>query len=156
MQAPHNRRTPLRILCIEEDAIQRKLLQACLEVMGAEALIFTRALDAVWAFRKQQVDLIFMDIDQHIANGLMAFEAIRATPLRGRTVPILAVTENECRWSEQDYREAGFAGLFLKPVEPTRLFRAIDDVLERWNPPELNVVRRSGKAKPRVFGHLAR
>jgi hypothetical protein len=46
--------------------------------------------------------------------------------------------------------------LFLKPVEPTRLFRAIDDVLARWNPPALNVVHRSGKEKPRVFGHNAR
>ncbi|HEV2561936.1 MAG TPA: response regulator [Rhizomicrobium sp.] len=153
MYAPQNRRAPLRILCIEEDPIQRKLLQACLEVMGADALIFPRPLDAVWTFRKQPVDLVFMDIDQHIANGLTAFEAIRATPVRGKTVPIMAVTENECRWSEQDYRDAGFAGLFLKPVEPTRLFRAIDDVLARWNPPELNVVRRNVKEKSRTFGH---
>jgi len=153
MSAPQTRRTPLRILCVEEDPIQRKLMEACLEVMGADALIVTRPLDAVWTFRKQPVDLVFMDIDQHVANGLMAFEAIRSTPVRGKVVPILAVTENECRWREEDYRDAGFAGLFVKPLEPTRLFKAIDDVLARWNPPPLKVVPQQRKEQRRAFGH---
>jgi CheY-like chemotaxis protein len=143
---------PLRILCVEEDPIQRKLMEACLEVMGAEALVVPRPMDAVWVFRKQSVDLVFLDIDMHVAHGLSAFEAIRATPVRGSNVPILAVTENECRWTPADYRQAGFAGLFLKPIEPTRLRLAIEDALKSWNPPNPRALE-TGTRPSRHFGH---
>ena len=144
---------PLRILCVEEDPIQRKLMEACLEVMGAHALMVHRPLDAVWAFRREPVDIVFLDIDMHVADGLSAFEAIRSTPVHGRTVPILAVTENECRWTADDYRQAGFAGLFLKPIEPTRLRIAVEDVLKNWNPPGPRAVNTGAPRPARHFGH---
>lgn len=153
MIAPGGQKRPLRILCVEEDAIQRKLLEACFEVMGAEGLIVPRPLDAIWMFRKTPVDMVFLDIDMHVADGLTAFEAIRSTPVRGRTVPILAVTENECRWTEMDYRDAGFAGLFLKPVEPTRLFAKIDETMRSWHPPKLRSVENPAPRPPAHFGH---
>ena len=67
---------------------------------------------------------------------------MRATPVRGKKVPILAITDNDCRWTEKEYRDAGFAGLFLKPIEPSRLFRTIDDILyEHHQPPLLAAAR---------------
>lgn len=143
----------LRILCVEEDPIQRKLMEACLEVMGAEALVVPRPVDAVWVFRREPVDLVFLDIDMHVAHGLSAFEAIRATPVRGRSVPILAVTDNDCRWTAAEYRQAGFAGLFLKPIEPTRLRTAIEDALKNWHPPSLRAVKTGAAKERRRFGH---
>lgn len=124
--APRNR--SLRILCIEEDDVQRKLLQACLDVVGAEAVFALNAADAVFLFRRHPMDMVFMDIDLHSADELAAFERMRDTPRREH-VPILAVTENECDWPERAYREAGFAGVFIKPIEPMRLFRTMDEIL---------------------------
>ena len=43
-----HRSRPLRVLAIEEDPVQRKLLQACLEVLQAEMLVAPRAANAVW------------------------------------------------------------------------------------------------------------
>ena len=142
----------LRILCVEEDPVQRKLLKACLEVMGAEGRVVARPLDAVWAFRRNPVDIVFLDIDLDVANGLTALEAIRSTPLRGHSVPILAVTENDCRWSAQDYRDAGFNGMFLKPLEPTRLLAAIDDAMKNSRPSMLRMIETSRVIEQRAFG----
>jgi CheY-like chemotaxis protein len=137
----------LRFLCVEEDEVQRKLLSACLDVVGAEALFATGARDAVTLFRRHPVDLVLMDIDLHSAEELAAFEAMRAVPHRGRGVPVLAVTNNDCGWTEESYREVGFAGLFLKPVEPVRLFRVIDQVLcEAGQPPLLEESERTLRA----------
>ncbi len=145
---------PLRILCVEQDAVQRRLLQACLEVMGAEGRVVARPLDAVWAFRRHPVDIVFLDIDSDITRGLSAFEAIRASPSRGRGVPVFAVTENDCHWRVQDYRDAGFAGLFLKPMEPTRLFAAIDEAMKIFRPqPALRAIEGGRRAEQRAFGH---
>lgn len=124
--APRHR--SLRVLCIEEDDVQRKLLRACLDVIGAESLFALNAKDALFMFRRHPMDMVFMDIDLHSADELAAFERMRATPRREH-VPILAVTENECDWPERAYCEAGFAGVFLKPIEPMRLFRTMDDML---------------------------
>jgi CheY-like chemotaxis protein len=132
--APRHR--SLRVLCIEEDDIQRKLLRACLDVIGAESLFALNAKDALFMFRRHPTDMAFMDLDLHSAQELEAFERMRTTPRREH-VPILAVTENVCDWPEAAYREAGFAGLFLKPIEPMRLFHAMDTILRRAAQPPL-------------------
>ncbi len=54
---------------------------------------------------------------------------MRASRQRWNNVPILAVTNNDANWTEEEYREAGFGGMFQKPIEPTRLFHKIDDVV---------------------------
>jgi CheY-like chemotaxis protein len=130
------RQRSLRVLCVEEDDVQRKLLQACLDVIGAEGVFAQQATEAVFLFRRHPMDMVFMDIDMHSADELAAFERMRRTPRR-KNVPILAVTENECDWSENAYREAGFSGVFLKPIEPMRLFQAMDDMLRETEQPPL-------------------
>jgi two-component system, chemotaxis family, chemotaxis protein CheY len=128
---------PFRALCVEEDVVQRKLLQACFDVVGAESLFAATASQALSLFRHNDVDIVLMDFDLHTADELAAFEAMQATP--HWRVPILAVTDNECRWSEEAYREVGFAGLYVKPIEPSRLITAMDTVLRGiGQPPLLN------------------
>ncbi|MGN6515547.1 MAG: response regulator [Rhizomicrobium sp.] len=138
----------LRILCVEENALERKLLQACLDIVQIEAIFAPNAAAAVAYFREHPVDMVFIDIDRHAAGELGGFRRMRATPVRGTRVPILSVTDNDCHWSEQDYRDAGFAGLFIKPIEPSRLFQTIDDVLHEYRQPPL-------LAPPRVSTHVS-
>ncbi|HEY2069801.1 MAG TPA: response regulator [Rhizomicrobium sp.] len=118
---------PFRALCVEEDIVQRKLLQACFDVVGAEALFAASATQALSLFRRNDVDVVLMDFDLHAAAELAAFEAMLDMP--HAYVPILAVTDNECRWTDEAYREVGFAGLYEKPLEPARLLTRIDAVL---------------------------
>jgi CheY-like chemotaxis protein len=120
---------PLRILCVEEDAIERKLLQACLDAVRIEAMFADSAAQAVWLFRKHPVDMVFIDIDRHAPGELGGYRRMRATPRRWNNVPILAFTNNDANWTEEEYRRAGFGGMFQKPIEPTRLFHKIDDIV---------------------------
>jgi len=132
----HRART-LRILAVEEDPVQRKLLQACLEAVNAEAFIAPRAANALWLFRRHPVDLVLMDVDWHSGEEIAAFEEMRRLPRSGRSVPIVAVTDNDCGWTERQYHDVGFAGLYLKPVEPLRLFGTLDDLLRDSHQPPL-------------------
>jgi CheY-like chemotaxis protein len=140
----------LRILCVEEDVLERRLLQACMDVIQAEAIFARAAAEAVAYFREHPVDMVFIDIDRHAAGELGGFRRMRATPVRGKKVPILAVTDNDCRWSESDYRAAGFAGLFVKPIEPSRLFKKIDDILFEYRQPPLLAAPRPAVHVPHV------
>jgi CheY-like chemotaxis protein len=123
------RSRPLRLLCIEEDPMQRKLLAACLEAVKAEALFAPRAGNAIWLFRRHPVDMVLMDLDSHVEEEISAFEEMRKVTRWGRQVPIVAVTANESGWSARAYCEAGFAALCEKPLHPMRLFAILDDVL---------------------------
>jgi len=136
-----SRHRPLRVLCVEEDALERKLLQACMDAARIEAIFAPDAAGAVRYFREHPVDMVMIDIDRHAPGELGGFRRMRAVPIRGQSVPILAVTDNDCRWSEADYRAVGFAGVFIKPMEPSRLFETIDDVLIRCTnqPPLLDM-----------------
>jgi CheY-like chemotaxis protein len=120
---------PLRILCIEEDPLQRKLLGACLEAVKAECLFAPRAANGVWLFRRHPMDVVLMDLDWHVAEEIAAFEEMRKVSRWGRRVPIVAVTDNDSNWSERAYRDAGFAALCEKPIQPMQLFGILDDVL---------------------------
>ncbi len=119
--------------------MQRKLLVACLEAAGIEGQVTGTAAETLWLFERRTFDLVSLDIDLHAAEGIAAFEAIAAAQARSRAVPVLAITANECGWSEADYRDAGFAGLFLKPIEPFRLYHAIDVLLRQTGQPPLLV-----------------
>jgi CheY-like chemotaxis protein len=142
---------PLRILCIEEDPIQRKLLEACLDVIDAESLFAPRAAQALWQFRRHPVDIVMMDLDWHVKEEIAAFEEMKKTPRWGAHVPIVAVTDNVCSWTERDYRDAGFAALYMKPIAPIRLFAKIDDVLRDCHQPPLLL----GPAYGRVMSQTA-
>lgn len=130
--------------------MERKLLQACLDIVQIEAIFAPTAPEAVTYFRTRPVDMVFIDIDRHAAGELGGFRRMRATPIRGTKVPILAVTDNDCHWSEQDYRDAGFAGLFVKPIEPSRLFETIDHILHRHHQPPLLMPSGSSAHVPQV------
>lgn len=128
----------LRVLCVEEDAVQRKLLEVCLDAANIEGIFAAGPHQALALFRRYPVDMIFLDFDEHTQEELAAFRIMRDAARRGRRTPILAVTNNDCRWTRAAYREAGFAGLYEKPLEPSRLFRAVDDILcEKGQPPLL-------------------
>jgi CheY-like chemotaxis protein len=122
----------LRVLCVEEDFVQRKLIEVCLDVAQIETFFATNAQQALSLFHRHPFDMIFLDFDRHCEKELAAFRVMRDTPRSDRRTPILAVTNNDCRWTQGSYRQAGFAGLFEKPIEPSRLFRAMDDVLRDY------------------------
>lgn len=133
--APRHR--PLRVLSVEDHPIQRKLIVACMQVVGAECLLAGDGAEAVTIFRRNPLDLVLLDMNLPHVDGLAAFEQMRSSPGRGQKVPILAVTLNEYGWDAEEYRRRGFAGLFVKPLEPGRLYTAIDAVLVHAGQPPL-------------------
>lgn len=128
---------PLRILCVEEDDLERKLMQACLDVIEAEAIFAPTAAEAIAYFQEHPVDMVFIDIDRHAPGELGGYRRMRAVKRRGPSVPIIAITDNDRHWTEAAYREAGFDHMFPKPIEPTRLFHIIDEVLQAHDQPPL-------------------
>ena len=121
----------LVILIAEDNPINQLVLRSMLSAAGAELEVVEDGSLAVDAWRRRAFDLILMDINMPVLDGVSAARAIRAaerTGPRGRT-PIIALTANAMDHQKHDYLAAGLDAHVSKPIDLAVLFAAISDVL---------------------------
>ncbi|MGA0603979.1 ATP-binding protein [Caulobacter sp. KR2-114] len=121
----------VRLLAAEDNAVNQKVLQAIVEPMDVELDIVADGRAAVEAWRKGAYDLILMDIQMPVMDGIAAARAIRAAEAgegRHRT-PILALTANAMVHQIEEYLVAGMDGHVSKPIEIAKLYDALNRAL---------------------------
>jgi CheY-like chemotaxis protein len=123
----------LRILAAEDNKTNRLLLAALLEPLDVQLRLTDDGAEALEAFRAGTYDLILMDVQMPVMNGVDAVRAIRALEAeRGQpATPILALSANVMRHQIEEYLAAGMNGFVAKPIEMSALIGAIESVLPR-------------------------
>jgi CheY-like chemotaxis protein len=121
----------LRILAAEDNATNQRVLRAVMEPLDVDLEIVPDGKAAVEAWQAGRYDLILMDIQMPVMDGVAAARAIRATEAaEGRPrVPILALTANALVHQVEEYLGAGMDGHVAKPIELARLYAAIDQAV---------------------------
>ena len=84
----------LSILVVEDVAVNQELAEAVLARLGHRVEIASNGREAIAAVQEQDFDLVLMDLQMPIMDGITATKIIRLLPGRGRTVPIIALTAN--------------------------------------------------------------
>lgn len=122
------RPVPLRILAAEDHPINRKVLELLLEPTDVECHFVENGQEAVAVWRERDWDLILMDIQMPVMDGIAATRAIRAEEafLGRRRTPILALTANALQHQQDEYAAAGMDDFIGKPVQPETLYAAIE------------------------------
>ncbi|RZI83953.1 MAG: response regulator [Rubrivivax sp.] len=120
-----------RVLVVEDNAINREVAQGMLNAVGMEVELAVDGLDALTRVQAQAYDLIFMDMQMPVMNGIEATKAIRALP-GWADIPIVAMTANAFGEDRRICLEAGMNDFLTKPVDMDTL-RA---VLRQWLPGE--------------------
>jgi CheY-like chemotaxis protein len=120
----------LRILVVDDDDINRKLVTILLEQAGAVVDQALSGREAVEACRKQGYDLVFMDVQMPEMDGVAATREIRHIQEGGFKTPIVALTANALRGDRERYLEAGMDGYLAKPIDQRALFETV----ARWYP----------------------
>ena len=119
----------MRFLCAEDNAINAEILEMLLEAKGASCTICSNGQEIVDAFasvKPGEYDMILMDVQMPVMDGLEATRRIRSgeNPL-GRIIPILAMTANAFLEDMQKSREAGMDEHLSKPVDITALEQTV-------------------------------
>jgi len=124
---------PLRILAAEDNPTNQQVLAAVMGSLGLEVEIVGDGAAAVAAWTDGAYDMILMDIQMPVMDGIAAAKAIRsqeALTRRPRT-PIVALTANALSHQVDEYLAAGMDDHVAKPIEIAKLYDAICTVMGR-------------------------
>lgn len=115
----------LRVLLAEDNAANQALVTALVAPLDIQLHIVENGALAVQALQAENYDLVLMDMQMPVMDGLSAARAIRALPGRAAATPIVALTANVMPEQIEQCRAAGLQGHVTKPIDPLSLFTAI-------------------------------
>ncbi len=146
-QTPTPAAPGLSVLLVEDDAIHQMVSRRLLERLGASVDLAANGLEALTQATRTHYDLVFMDIQMPVMDGLKATRAIRHAGLD--QLPIVAMTSCASPSDQRAYAAAGVNDLVPKPVDA----RHLADTLARWRP-ESEHARMPALAPPIVLDGL--
>ncbi|HET8746748.1 MAG TPA: PAS domain S-box protein, partial [Ramlibacter sp.] len=123
-------RLPMQILVVEDSDINRKLALGMLRKFGYAPDVAQDGAEAVQMVREQRYDLVFMDLQMPVMDGLEATRAIVAMLPANRRPRIVAMTANALPADRQRCLDAGMDDYIAKPILPV----SVQQLIERWAP----------------------
>ncbi len=133
----------LRVLVAEDNAVNQLVVKTLLNQFGVDPVVVDNGAQAVEAWAAGEWDLIFMDVQMPVMDGMDAARAIRAREAErgGVRTPIIALTANVMSHQADAYRTAGMDGHIAKPIEA----RALLDALAEFAPDAVKAEQKSAR-----------
>ena len=132
----HDEDVPLRILVADDHPTNRKVVQLMLEGCGAALTEVENGAQALEAFRKGGFDLVLMDMQMPVMDGLAAVSEIRKLEAQqgGQRTPIIMLTANALPEHVAKARAAGADLHLAKPLTSAALFEALNVAMSIGDP----------------------
>jgi signal transduction histidine kinase/CheY-like chemotaxis protein len=132
-----------RVLLVEDNELNREVALGLLEDAHLTIEIAENGQVAVQMVSEHNYDLVLMDMQMPVMDGLAATRAIRLKP-QFQSLPIIAMTANVMESDRERCTEAGMNDHLAKPIDPAALFAA----LLRWIKPRADVVAKAAPESP--------
>ena len=111
----------LEVLAAEDHPVNRRILALLLEPLGCRLTVVENGAEAVAAAAERPFDVILLDMQMPVMDGLDAARAIRAGTGPCRETPIVALTANALEVHRQAWLAVGAAGFLTKPIDAAAL-----------------------------------
>jgi protein-histidine pros-kinase len=124
----------LEVLLVEDNPVNQELAERLLTKRGYRVTLANNGAEAVDYFEKHHFDLIFMDMQMPVMDGIEAAESIRSREMRRswvisqefKQVYIIAMTANAMDGDRDRCLQAGMNDYVSKPIKPQEFYAAID------------------------------
>jgi signal transduction histidine kinase/CheY-like chemotaxis protein len=123
---------PLRIMVVEDEAINRLALARGLRKLGHDVIEAGNGEDALRRLSMERVDVVVMDVQMPVMDGLTAVAHIRngEVPGTNRRLPVVALTAYAMEGDRQRFLSAGMDEFVTKPCDMDQLLRAVAKVVD--------------------------
>ncbi|PTT46917.1 ATP-binding protein [Aeromonas sp. HMWF014] len=115
-----------RILLVDDNATNRKVIGAMLDSVGHQVTLAIQGEEALTKLTQATFDLVLMDVQMPIMDGLAATTQIRQSSKPWANIPIIALTADAMPESKQYYMSHGMNGYITKPVNKDVLISEIN------------------------------
>jgi len=118
-----------QILLVEDDRVNQIVMEKMIEREGIKVTIAENGLEALNACNVREFDLILMDIQMPIMDGIESTRQIRTSSGLNRLTPIVALTAFALRGDEEIFKASGMDGYISKPVDRNNLMNLLSEML---------------------------
>jgi signal transduction histidine kinase/CheY-like chemotaxis protein len=116
----------LNILVAEDNAVNQLVMTRLLRKRNHQVTVVSDGRSAVDTVSRNDFDVVFMDVQMPVLDGLQATQEIRqAEADTHHRVPIVALTAHAMQGDKQRCLEAGMDGYLTKPINPAELDRVL-------------------------------
>ena len=121
----------LRVLLAEDHPVNRQLATKLLEREGHVVVAAENGREALLALTAGAFDVVLMDVQMPVMNGIEATEALRRSERgSGRHVPVVALTANAMKGDRERYLKSGMDDYLSKPIRRKELTDALQRVVK--------------------------
>jgi CheY-like chemotaxis protein len=113
------------VLVVEDNLTNQRVIGLLLGKMGCSVVLAGDGAQAVQLCRHQRFDVVFMDMQMPVMDGLEATRLLRQLPGANARVPIIALTANALEEDRQRCIDAGMSGFLAKPIVRDQLLAAL-------------------------------
>jgi PAS domain S-box-containing protein len=114
------------VLLVEDNAVNQKVSVRYLERMGCTVRVADNGAEAIRAWNEAKYDIVLMDLQMPVMDGLTATLQIRQLEGSGNRTPIVALTANAMSGQLERCLAAGMDGFLTKPLEIGRLHETLE------------------------------
>jgi len=132
-----------RILVVEDNAPNRKLMLYLLRAFGYTALEARHGAEALTMIRAERPDLVVCDLQMPMMDGFALVAEVRRDPVLAE-LPMVAVTALALVGDRDRALQAGFDGYIAKPIDPETFVAELRRQL---------LLSRAGASTDRAAGH---
>jgi CheY-like chemotaxis protein len=120
----------IKILIVDDIFTNRLLLSELIKTLGHSSVQAENGKQAVDFLEKEDFDLVLMDIEMPVMNGLETTQIIRKTfPSPKNVVTIVALTAHNPSLFFEDFSDAGFDELLTKPYSLDKIVELINNLV---------------------------
>ncbi len=124
--------TPNRVLIAEDSSVIQNLVKKILEFQNFEITAVKNGEQVLQMLQKDHFDIILLDINMPVMDGMESVKAIRALADKEKAgVPVVAITGNARNYSEEEFKEAGFNEVLMKPLNFDKLVMVVKELTDK-------------------------
>jgi len=124
-----NKKRRMKILLVEDSIVNQQIATKIIEKMGFRVDIASNGEEAITALAGAAYDIVFMDVQMPVMDGIEATRLIRKgiRKTRNPDIPIIAMTAHTLPGIQKQFQEVGMNGTIIKPIHPERILKCIKE-----------------------------